>query len=375
MHINQITNHVFRPTRGGAAGVVWVFAAGLALALKAGLFGIALGGLLVSWYAKYCFFLFDSVVRGVDEPPVLDIQHLNPFGERRPLVLVGIVAVLGGAVTGVYDLVGRPAGVGLAVLAAMALPASVAMLGLEENILFALSPHHVARLIHGLGARYLLVLGIIVGYAALGYEWVLWMPWLILKLVGPLFAILSLFSALAGMLYVRRDQLGIEVWHSPEREAEHRAREQRREDDRMLDAAFTQARLGARAAATKILSDWLQSRGNRPEDYRWLCDRLESWPDAGYLRGVTADYVERLLRLQRPGEALDVVAARLRTLPDFRPGSAIATLQVAQLAARGGAPGVARALLADFAARFPGDACVPRAAELARAVDRGSRVD
>ena len=48
--------------------MVLVFSVALAIALKAGLLGIALGGLLVSWYFKYCYFLFDSIIRGFDEP-------------------------------------------------------------------------------------------------------------------------------------------------------------------------------------------------------------------------------------------------------------------------------------------------------------------
>jgi hypothetical protein len=375
MNLNKAFAHLLRPARGGALGVVLVFSVGLTLALKAGLFGIALGGLLVSWYFKYCFFLFDAVVRGVDEPPVLDINALNPFGERRPLVLVGIVGVLAGLVVLADRGLGSVAGVLVAIVAAAALPASVAVLGLEDNPLFALSPRHVAGLIRGLGGWYLAILALIAVYALLGYVWVSGMPWLVLQFLGPLFAILSGVSGLAGVLYLRRDELGIEVWHSPERQAARRALEEERQHARVLDAAFTQARLGAFAAATTILTDWLGSRNHAPEDYRWLCARLDAWPDRRYLRRMAADYIDRLLRLQRNGEALDVVAAQLRRMPDFRPHTALATLQVAEIAARGGAPAVARALLGDFATRYPGDPCVGRAAGLAQSLEGGTRLD
>ncbi len=74
--------------------MVLVFSVGLGIAIKAGLMGLPLAVLLVPWYFKYVYFLFDSVVRGVDEPPVLDIQMLNPFGERRPLVQLFIVIMV-----------------------------------------------------------------------------------------------------------------------------------------------------------------------------------------------------------------------------------------------------------------------------------------
>ena len=373
--LNNALPHLLRPTRGGALGVVLVFSVGFGLAFKAGLFGIALGALLVSWYFKYCFFLFDSVVRGVDEPPVLDILRLNPFGEWRPVALLGITAVMAGLLMLADRGLGRPAGALLAILLAGALPASVAVLGLEGNLWYALSPVHVTRLIRGLGGWYLAVLGVIAAYAVLAYGWMQVISWPVVALLGPLFAILSVVSVLAGALYIRRDELGLEVWHSPEHQTAREAREAARQHARVLDAAFTQARLRAFAAAMQILTDWLASRNHSPDDYRWLCSRLETWTDRRYYTRMSQNLVDLLLRLQRNSEALDLVAERLRAAPAFRPSSAVTTLQIAQIAARGGSPGVARALLTDFDTRFAGDPCVARATELARTLEHGTRLD
>jgi hypothetical protein len=60
------------------------------------------------------------------------------------------------------------------------------------------------------------------------------------------------------------------------------------------------------------------------------------------------------------------VAQRLKLDPSFRPKSAADTLGIAQLAVGGGGnPGVARALLSDFAARFAGDPRISMAEALA----------
>ncbi|MGC1520039.1 MAG: hypothetical protein WA803_00750, partial [Steroidobacteraceae bacterium] len=115
---------------------------------------------------------------------------------------------------------------------------------------------------------------------------------------------------------------------------------------------------------------WLSSRGHAPEDYRWLCGRVVVLGDPRYITRLTEEYVDRLLALKRNGEALDVVAARLAEDPGFRPKSALATLQIARFAAAGaGKPQVARALLADFSARFAGDRCIPAALALARELE------
>ncbi len=128
---------LLRPARGGAAGVVLVFSVGLGLAIKAGFMGLPLAVLLVSWYFKYIGFLFDSVVRGVDEFPALDIRGmLNPFGELATVgaALVVVVMFFGLREADRYLCSGQPAAIAVGILAALALPASVAVLGLEENV-------------------------------------------------------------------------------------------------------------------------------------------------------------------------------------------------------------------------------------------------
>jgi hypothetical protein len=120
------------------------------------------------------------------------------------------------------------------------------------------------------------------------------------------------------------------------------------------------------AKAWQFLEVWLITRGNAPEDYRWLCSGVAAWEDARYLTRFTQEFVDRLLMLKRNGEALDVVARRLTDDPAFRPKSAAATLDIARIAASGGMPRVARMLLADFPTRFAGDPSVVFAEALGR---------
>ena len=81
----DILPHLLRPLKGGAPSLIVVFAIGLTLAASAGWSGLWLSVILSSWYWKYAYILFDYTVRGVDEPPALDIQMVNPVDEQRPL--------------------------------------------------------------------------------------------------------------------------------------------------------------------------------------------------------------------------------------------------------------------------------------------------
>ena len=345
--------------------VVVVFAFLLFMAAKASLVGIPLALLVISWFFKYAYILFDHTVRGFDEPPTLDIQMMNPIDEQRPLAQVVILGIISYAVYQTYDHFGPGAAVGLAIACLFFLPASVAILGLESNILKAAYPVYWFNLVRGLGILYGAVLLVIVAYAlGLRLLWAfdLWLP---VEVVIGMFAVLSVFSFLGGALYERRHELNLETWVSPERTATLENQQTQRENDKVVHEAYGLMRADSHIKSFQMLEDWLKSHGNTPEDYRWLCERTLSWDDPRYVTRLSEELVARLLTLKRTGEALDVVTQRLDLDPKFRPKSAADTLAIAQLAARGGgAPRLARILLSDFAARFAGDPHVTTALAL-----------
>jgi hypothetical protein len=347
--------------------VLIVFAILLTIAARARVMGIPLALILASWFFKYAYILFDHTVRGFDEPPTLDIQMLNPLDEQRPLAQVAILGLIYFAVKFVQGSLGSAAALALAAVAALLLPASIAILGLEGNILKAAYPVAWVRMVLGLGPLYALVLAIIGGYSLLIVLLGRWESGLPLQIAIFMFCILSVFSVLGGALYERRHELELETWVSPERtHARLQAQDLRQSEDEVTEA-YGQMRAGSHIRAWELLQAWLARRGHAPDDYRWLCGRVAAWDDPRYVTRLTEDYVARLLVLKRTGEALDVVAERLGQDPSFRPKSAAATLQIAQLAAAGGGvPRVARTLLADFPARFAGDPSIAAAAALAR---------
>jgi hypothetical protein len=361
---SALLTHLLRPLRGAAAALVIVFAVLFLIALKAGFAGIPLALVLFSWFFKYCYILFDHTVRGVPEAPALDIHWLNPANEQRPLVQLAL-GFLGFMLVRFLDThLGSGAATAVAAALLLMLPASIAILGLEGNPLKAVNPVAWVKLVAGLGPWYLVVIALVGAVAAAVTALWIWVPIFVVQVAVLMFGLLAIFSVLGGALYERRDHLGIEVWHSPERTAERREAETHRQDLKVLDTAHDQVRIGSHQKAWKILSDWLAARGGEPEDYRWLCERLAPWPDPRYANRIMQEYVARLLVLRRHGEAIDLVTRRLREDPQFRPGNAATTLAFAQLAARGGARATARKLLADFPERFPGDVAVAAARTL-----------
>src|SRR3979411_426592 len=90
----KLLTTLLRPTRGGAAGVLIVFAVLLSMASHAGLMGLPMALILTSWFFKYAYVLLDHTARGFDEPPTLDIEMVNPFNEQRPLAQIAILGLI-----------------------------------------------------------------------------------------------------------------------------------------------------------------------------------------------------------------------------------------------------------------------------------------
>jgi hypothetical protein len=290
---------------------------------------------------------------------------LNPLDEQRPLVQLFIILLLAGATIWTYHKVGAFPAVLIAIIFLMALPASVAILGLESNIFKALNPYAWAHMIKGLGPLYLLVLALICCGFLIIFTLGRLELWPSIRIALGMFGILSVFSVLGGAIFERRDQLGIQTWTSPEQEAEKQRKQDHAENDKLIHEAYGLMRAGRHVDCWEVLQRWLGEHGHAIDAYPWICESVASWDDPRYLTRLTEDHIERLLTLKRTGEALNLVAKRLSLDPTFRPKTAASTLQVAQLAARGGgAPNVARALTSDFAARFPGDPRAPVAAAL-----------
>jgi hypothetical protein len=147
------------------------------------------------------------------------------------------------------------------------------------------------------------------------------------------------------------------------------------DDGAVLKDAHGSMRCGNYGRSWRLLSEWLMSRGDQPEDYGWLSARISNWEDGRVISLLTEARVARLLALRRSTEVLHVVAQRLRVDPRFRPRSAADTLSLAQIAARGGTQRISRILLSDFSARFPGDPRVSVSEALKRRLTQPAPVE
>jgi hypothetical protein len=336
--------------------LVATFSVGLVMAFKAGLMGIPLGFLLVSWFFKYCFVVLDSIVAGEAEPPVLSIEMVNPISEQRPLALALLIILDGMLVVALQKYAGRAAGLCAVLVLTWALPANIAALGVTRNPFLAIWPPTLLVLIRALGRDYFALNGVMLVAAGVFY----WMGVhaavsMGLALIAMQLIFLLTFALLGGTLFEHRLELGIESKTRQERLAERDAREHEAERRRMLDRAYSGFRVRKPVEGWQEIEAWLRRYGqgaprenqaDRPGgnpgdspllvEYRAVLEAASKWDDVRAADRLANDLVGLLLAKRANGEVLSVVEKRLATNPQFQVLPPAQALRVAELAGAAG---------------------------------------
>lgn len=346
-----MNRYVLFPFKGGALALVITFTLGLMLALRAGLFGLALGIALVSWFFKYCFILLDAIITGADEPPVLSTEMINPVDEQRPVAQALIIA---GGATLTFELdrhAGPVAAWACGAVLLLFLPASIASLGMSGSAWRAVWPPELWSVVRGAGRDYLVLIAGIPGLAlllaAVGHFDV---PIWVLFASGQL-ALLLAFALIGSVLHEHRLELGIEYRTLREHIAERTERELADERHRMMDHVYMKFRVSKPLEGWQEIHTWLQSQrtgddpaGNQVREYQALLAIAQGWDDVRAADKLTSELVELYFARRETGRALDVVEKRLATNPKYRPSNAAHTLRLAELAGAAGKRALRRQL-------------------------------
>jgi hypothetical protein len=281
------------PARPVPLVLVVIFSFGLTFASFGGLFALPLLVILWSWTFKYGFVTFDAVSRGFSEPPVLSLEMVNPASEQRPLGMLAIVLVFFGATLWLQKGVG-PTAVGvLRAIALLLLPASIAALAVTGRVLDAVNPKLLFTFMLRLGRDYALLLLVILAIGVLGIYLSTLGLWGVVQQMFDVYALLALFSLMGGIVYERRDDLGVDAWEAPERTAARDERAEKRAFDRELDDLYSHCRAGAIDQAWADLDGRLAAQEYAFEAYRRYHERLAAWPDSRLADRLAKDWIAK----------------------------------------------------------------------------------
>ena len=283
----------------------------------AGVIGIPALLIGCSWIWTYSFLLVRTAAHG--QPlPVLAVENANPWHEPRPLLQLVLLAASASLAWWLAGHVGRWAAAGVAAAMVLSLPASVALLAVEGEAMRAVSPIAIVRVAAGLGPRYLAVLGLGAVYGATVVALAKVLPRFVLAAVAQML-LYSLATALGVTLYARRHELGLDAWHTPERDAERDAQRSDRERAAFATELYGLIRARHPEVAWARAREWLAATGRDPAAIRWLRDRALEWGEPRFADRLGEELVARLIALGRRGEALAEVEACWRRGGKFAP--------------------------------------------------------
>jgi hypothetical protein len=332
------------PFRAAPLLLIGVFTVGLLIARLAGLLGMFLAILLISWFFKYCFVMLDAIVAGEEEPPVLSVEMVNPLSEQRPLAVALLMGLEFGLICLLHLRVGSVLSIPVAVLLLVTLPASLASVGLTGNPIGALWPGTWYAFVRSLGRDYLwLVLAMLIGSAAIYALWRSEAPsWITIATTQLLFLLIVAF--IGSAIHEHRDELGIATLTRAERLAAREEREFLHLRKEALDRAYGLLRVQKSNEAWDEIDRWLRAhdaRGANLPEYRQVFEAIVDWGDPRIGDRVAEELICLLLARRETGRAVEVCERWLAANPKFQPTQ---RARLAELSALGGKRALARKL-------------------------------
>jgi hypothetical protein len=275
------------------------------VSIKAGLFGIWLGILLMFSLWRYSYSVLRAVAQGRKRIPPPDIDSFNPVGDWGSLwhfvAFPGLI---------IATMPYQPVGMFVAVLAACLFPASAAIMGLNSNLVDAFAPSTLIGFARTLGRDYgLLVLGavgIVLGAGLVSHVIVPRLGFLatVAGLIVVDWAILAIFGLIGSALRAHRLEFEIAGEVLP---PEDRHRLERHEEWRKsLDIAYASIRSDLTSAGYRTLRELTDSAGDSVEVNYWLVENMLEWEDKRYGLEVAAKLMSRLIAADDTIGALDL---------------------------------------------------------------------
>lgn len=381
MHAMETLKYLLIPLRGAAIVLIVLFSFLLLLAANGGLMGLPLAMLIVSWFFKYGFALLDNVADGVNEPPVLSHEMINPANESRPLGLLAIIGLFYVLTGMLQPTLGSGPVTVLRAIGLILVPAIIMAQGME-GFVESLNPVRLLQIIVRVPDSYVLVLALLAGAWWLATLLVTWLPAAelpfsisipvpdVVHVAILMYAWLASFAMIGGVLYVRRDELGFEPSHSPERAVAKEDRERQRDIDQLIDRIFAEWRGGAYGNAWRTIERQLSSSPRPSDELQALFQRASQWPDQRLAHRLAQELIPHLLAARRTGDALKIARAQLQADEKFKPLKGEDTIKLIELARDAGDRRIARMLLAGFDERYEDDIARRIAGQLAQQLER-----
>lgn len=306
------------PVRGYALGVVVVMGVMFGLCVYAGIFGIAMLGLLLGWLGFYLLEVVGETAAGHALPPPLDTEVFSQFEFARIGLLLAYLVFLVLLPWYLAEFHHRHDAGWLAAGMLFVCPAFIALLALEDHAWDALNPVKLALFILQTGLAYLLICIVMVGALAvalmLGRHLASLLPYVLL-----LYCLVLVCHTLGFVAYHRQEQLGLTVAVAKPSEETRRTQAQQATLVKLLNTIDRLTAANHSEAAARLI---LAPVGAVPQPrifYQELFEALRTRKHTALALITGSHLIGLLTREKQAAQALNIYEQCLDLTPFFKP--------------------------------------------------------
>jgi hypothetical protein len=354
------------PMHGDAMVKIVAFALFVAITSHIGFLAYILSRIAWLAFMGYCFRILERTARGHLVPGDYVDDRTNK--DRRPLMQIGIIFVLMLFAIMVGLWMGKIAGQIALIVVALALPASIMVLALDERFFSAINPLRLLEVVAGIGLPYLALcvfLFLLLQSAQfLGGVLDDFMPVFVGELLADIvtmYFMVSMYYLMGYALYQHHEELGVDVQVDTAMAQRALAVASGKKVEPELLGPQTQGLLGEGRLGEA--ADRIENRLKREWDNNKLHDQyhkvlMMDGKEKPILKHVN-EYVPKLIREKRGARAVDVYEAAKKKFPDFTLTDSTLMLPLATAASDLRRDAVAVELLKGFDKRYPGHDDIP----------------
>ena len=251
------------------------------------------------------------------EPPVMGIEFFNWIGNAWSLFSLPLFVFAGWSVLAAFDNLGTTAGWLVLIIAAIVMPAPLAILAITHSPLQSLNPVAIGRLQKECQATLWIASVYLVFAGWLGFLAEV-LPWMLANLI-QMFLLVSFFSLLGSLIesYGLMSNVSIPDPLEPGEEKIAAGIEDSR--TKVLNHAYGFVSRGNRQGGFAHIEEWINNEQDVAAAWAWFFDRMMCWEQQQHALFFAQTYVHDMLKHGEKIPALKVIMRCRLVDAEFHP--------------------------------------------------------
>jgi len=251
------------------------------------------------------------------EPPAMGIEFFDWIGSAWSLFSLPLFVFAGWSVLAAFDNFGTTAGWLVLIIAAIAMPAPLAILAITHSPLQSLNPVAIARLLKECQAT-LWVASVYLIFAAWLSIQVEVLPWMLANLI-QMFLSVSFFSLVGSLIEPYGLMSDVSIPDSLETSEEEIAADIEDARTNVLNHAYGFVSRGNRQGGFAHIEEWISSEQDVTGAWAWFFDRMMRWEQQQHALFFAQKYVHDMLVHGEKIPALKVIMRCRLVSEEFHP--------------------------------------------------------